>query len=1238
MRFGVDAVRNMVYKNKTMLFFGTALLVSLAVMYAVLTRVNFLGDMVLRQIEKAVGEQFSSEVSFASLTGNPLTGFEGKHLVISRKDKELISADSVFIDISLPSLITGSPRVGRLEVEGFRSDYGSLMSMLPKNSADSGPKDIPINKIAVNGSRIDTPWGALELDGSTIRPTNTEKFGLDLRGALASVPAAFSGEVVKSGGNWTFDRTKLKLAEGSALAKGSVYPAFDLTLDLKDIDLAKVKKFIPSLGKSMLSGSVSGNINITGSMKDIAVRGAGTLKKAHLAGIPMEEVHAEWDYSKNLIEVKLNKGSFFKSTVTGNFSLDSSGSVPYLVLDAKVNNLNFNDWKDRIKEQVGYSEALKISGGISQLDANISGPLDALKGYVNLAPSSVGYKTMKITNLKGQAVFSGKPSGNVDFSALYKSNTVKLTGTLGLAKDAASDLRLDAGSLALDEISSLIDGMKNYRLRGDVSVSAALTGVLGELVASGSVVSRQITEDKYGAFTNIGLRPKYSFKNGLLSFEPSSAEWNGALITADGSIQTGEAQTLNLRGTMADGDTANFETILPVLKTLAVDAVLSGEWSVGGTVAAPTAEAKISSQRGSARGLAFDHLSAKLGYTSGKLTFSDVNMKIGSGAAKLAAEVFFPRDASGAYLPVIWSADGDLADIPGAAVNGPLNLDQPFSGNISGRFKAANAPDGLRWSFQANGKNLAWREFKADSVKGNIFGDSSEINIDNLLVSFLRGENLINGKITLPGDGQPATEGTLDLTVEIRKINLYELLRKHIPAVRGFQGLVTGGANIGGTIGDPVFSGEGTVAPLRFRSFLLPMVDLKFSGDMRGIRSESKARLHAGTLKANASLLLEGGEWNASAEVDGKEINLRQLGRYLPEGFREKLDGNADFTLAGGGRLGSFSGSGTFRSQQMRIWGVDVNDLNAPFYISEGYAIMEDVKAKSSGGDLTGGVAVDMTNNRWGGNLTVMSADVAIFMDQSVPQLKGRITGKGDFKIRMGGEMGRMSTVRAAGVLMLKDGTLSEFAAVEAAQKFTRGNPLRFDTVQISFNYDGGFLTILPGSQAIAPKNDPVYRYAMVDGTIDENGVLTLFAMGKANIQALNALLGAIQGLMDMDIDLNESLDKADLLQGLIGGALSGFSRSDFRFVTMGIRGPYDAPRFDNIKVQSGKMAASEAIPKTSSDPKEDAFDSENKTFRFRFEIPVGPGSSGSGNGLNDQARGQILKNALDSLLRNSDF
>ena len=122
--------------------------------FVVLTQVNFLGDLVVDQIRKAVNDKLGIELVMPALSGNPVVGFKGKEMSFVRSDEKLLTIDKVEIKLSLQSLLKNSPRVSALVIEGLSTDYDSLLKMLPERSGSSGTDDIPINKIIMNKVRV----------------------------------------------------------------------------------------------------------------------------------------------------------------------------------------------------------------------------------------------------------------------------------------------------------------------------------------------------------------------------------------------------------------------------------------------------------------------------------------------------------------------------------------------------------------------------------------------------------------------------------------------------------------------------------------------------------------------------------------------------------------------------------------------------------------------------------------------------------------------------------------------------------------------------------------------------------------------------------------------------------------------------------------------------------------------------------------------------------------------------
>ena len=597
------------------------------------------------------------------------------------------------------------------------------------------------------------------------------------------------------------------------------------------------------------------------------------------------------------------------------------------------------------------------------------------------------------------------------------------------------------------------------------------------------------------------------------------------------------------------------------------------------------------------------------------------------------------KKADGTAVPASWKMNGQFSKVDFSIINGLLEANEDISGEVSGKVTAGSAADGLNWSFDFSGKKLAWREFRVDELAGVITGSPKEILIESTSGLFLKGETSGTGRIEMPAPGQSFSDAKLEIRAGIKKLNLYELVRRHLPAARSVQGLVDGDVVVSGTVGNPRFDATARVAPLRYRGFMLPMIDVKCGGTMKEVEiTEAKAVLRDGDFGAHGRFWSEEGEWYGDFNIKGTDIDVRQFSAYMPDNFRARLGGTANFSMEGSGKLAEISGTGSITSPYLRLLGVKFEDLSAPFYVSKHYMIVEDLKAKTNGGTLSGGAGFDFENSRWGGNLTVMGTDLKALMSQLAPNMKGSISGKADLKIRGSGETGRMSTVRGGGALSLSDGELSGFSFVEKAKKFTGGKPIRYKTVQATFTYMDGIFTLLPGSQAIAPDGDMLYRNVMVDGAINSEKELSFFALGKVNIRALNSVLGAFQGIISAGSDLaSGTLNKEEALQSLLGGVISGFAKNEFKFIGMGIGGTVSNPEITHLRVsQAMNMRSSKAlIPSSGGDPEDnETMKDGNTTFRFKFEIPMGPGTDTGGG----TSKGDFVGQTLENLINNIDF
>ena len=1209
------------------------------ILLVVITQFNFLGELVVDQVSSAVRGELNVEIQMPPLTGNPVMGFKGEEVLLERSGENILTIDKIEINLSLLSLLKNSPRVSTLIIDGLDTDYDSLLKMVPEKIEGQDPRDIPIDKIILNNLKVSSQWGLLELDDSSLELRGPRWFAPALKGKFKAIPFSIYGIVKKEAGNWVLDGFSAKLDEGMGKISGSVYPFPDFKAEVKDANIQKIASIFPNISKYGVIGTLSANMEVKGEGKDFFTTGEGILKKAVMGKIPLDEVSAKWKYEQGVLDITMGESKVFESSLKGTMKLDTRTPGKYLELKATAKNLRFADWTDKITNEIAENASM-IKGSITLMEADLRGPLNALVGKIEIAPSNVGYNKMKFSSLQGKVIFDGQPSGRVDLTALNEGREIGLAGTVSFAEGVSVDLKLDAKAIRLEELSKAVEDLEKYDLKGTADVSALIRGKINAMKVKADINSSSAEIKDIGTLIRVKLSPEYDLSDGSLTLRDTSFLWNGALISASGTIKKSNGtQEFSLSGTIKNASLNKFHDTLKFFKTMDISGDASGSWTLKGKADSPEILLKMSAANGRFRGLDVEKFYTEMAYSSGKLDFRRMEARAGRGRADLKCMVILPviNHNGRPFSPLKWDVKGRIKEVDLSVLNDLFNAGQDMEGACSGELKIADDGGGLKWGADISSDGVRWHQFASEEAQASIKGGPAGIQIDKSTIRFLRGKHNVKGTITPSPESQSFSDSILDLTISSENINMYELLRRHLPVVRGVQGLIKSDIKVSGTLGNPLYNGSGTFAPFRYRGFLLPMVDVAFDGSFTDVNiSQAKARLQKGDLSAKGRVFLQNGKWNGILDTNGVGIDLRQIGAYLPEQFRERLGGNANFKFSGKGEVDNFSGEGSFTSERMRFLGIRISNVNAPFYISDGYAVMEDVKAKTNGGTVSGGLAMDISKSTWGGNLTVLSADVAPMIKQAFPSLTGSITGKGDLKIRAGGETGRMSTVNAACVLLLRDGEISGFEAVEASKKYTKGKPLLFKTLQSAFTFDEGYLTILPGSQAVAPPGDPVYRYVMIDGLVNNKREMSLFAMGKVNIQALNALLGALQGIINVGMDYTGDLDSSALLQNFLGGVLSGFTRTDFRFVTLNINGNIASPVFSNVKVDKAEQMTStrNLIPKSASDPNDKDYSGRDTVFRLKFEIPVGPGVSYP----QESFQGQILEQTLGNILQGINF
>jgi translocation and assembly module TamB len=338
------------------------------------------------------------------------------------------------------------------------------------------------------------------------------------------------------------------------------------------------------------------------------------------------------------------------------------------------------------------------------------------------------------------------------------------------------------------------------------------------------------------------------------------------------------------------------------------------------------------------------------------------------------------------------------------------------------------------------------------------------------------------------------------------------------------------------------------------------------------------------TVTGTADILPGGVDLDFSLEGSGLDLAL--VTKEIQGNGRPPLAGTADVALSGSLEKGAWKVRGTIFSETLAAYGIDFDDVTLPVTLEEGSMRVENATGRFCEGRLSGGGDVETATGRWNIRAAVRGAD----MEQAVralTHLEGRITGKGDLDLNLSGAFGKHLLVTGGGNLTAAEGEVSDFKALKAISSAYGMSSLRYRMLDANFKIDGNVVTLLPGSRAAAHGDDALYRYLTVDGAAGPGGNLNLYCSGLVNVQALNTLLGAIQGLA-----VAGSASPEAILEGLIGGVVGGMGKQDFRESSFRVEGTWSNPLFTCFRVAppqgaSRPMAESDGVGQTRQDDRE---------------------------------------------------
>ena len=1196
----------------------------LAVIYFLLEGRTFYADLVASKVGDAFHNMGGYELKIDDLTGNPITGVDGRGVSIVHGGEEIATADGIEMRLDLGSVLS-SPKLSTMRISGLSVSYDVLMRHLPpKQQESSGPPALA--RLVLENADVDLPWGGLLLRTADVE-LGDGRYDVELEGSFENRPLSFAGSIRSVSGATSLSAAQVKFGGTEARLDGVLVPSADLRIDFSGLDMAELAELLPAAGQVPLSGVYSGSLLVNGA-DGIAVSGSLNSGGGQVWLLPFERMDTTVAFDgKNIL---LN--NIHLRALGGELSGDAgvllvAGGSPELDLHIAGRSLDIAPLHRTIPGTAS------LSGGVRALSADLSGPANALKGVVTAESELIRVTNYDVSSVRAKTALNGTQPMDVSLNATALGAKVSAAGKIALQPEISLNIDAQATPIDLAKLAKEFPQLREAQVEGEGTASAKITGPVSNIKVEAVAEFPQLTA-KGHVVQNARAEALYS-RDGL-SLKEARVVWNGAELTAAGGMKNAASGrgTLDFKGGVSNLRLASLREFVPQIAENDLRGTVSGSWKVEGSLDDPAVAAELKlPQLAVGNKITLGAVAASVRYRAPVVDLAAFSVRYGKASLSGAGSVTLPSKAT----PLEYNVKGSFAEVlPAEFVKAGL-ISADLGGKLAGDirvWKEGSASPSVRVFFK-DSQVVYSNVFDVSDIRGGVSLIDGDLIVDNLRTQVNTGSISLNGKVgnVLPsGTTKTSMEKMpIDMKASVASADIGRISRLFIPTAKGYQGIVTGNAQIGGTLAAPRFSGGASLFGVRAFGLFLPIVRIQnISGSMEEIKfPQIRAVVGRGFIDAKGSLK-NNGRWKASVSATGKSVDIRSLTYSLDDQVRDAISGTLYFDFEGNGWVDSFEGHGEARIPCLTAMGLTLTDLKAPFWVSEGFVMVEDSSAKAYGGAVSAQMAKDIKESNWGGRVKVSSADVERVMKDLMPDSVGTITGSADLTLRIAGDTARTSMQDGSGSLEVVNGEISGFPGTEAVSKVIGGRPLRFQSALFSFSLDGRTLTFLPGSRVSAPSGDPVFKYITLDGNVGiSDREFDLYCVGNVNIRALNSFVNGLQGLMNAA--MTDSGNSEEMLQNFLGDMLTGYSKNEFREVELTVRGTPERFGFEKFVIKA--PIKFDATPEQLSTPT-GSKEKDMERIRLKLEFPVGPGGGGNGNNVG----GQVFEQALDQALKGLIF
>lgn len=1177
--------------------------------YLVLSKTDFMAGYVSEKFAAALNGIAPLSYEAAAISGNPITGVIVEEMTVGRDQMELIRAKEVELNVDLASVLS-EPRLSSLIMRSVDVDLDGLTAIMDGANKSSSPP--AVRRVILENIN-------LRSKNEIISGAAVEFARIDISGANYSVSAKVfvMGRGLSLEADAIVGQSGPRVVRAVATAEGISMTARETSsgtmIDIKELDLTALSDLFKDVNHGLLPSFISGKVMVA-SYEPIILSADLEVPKYTYQGVEFGDIKGMLNYSNGQIVAE----RLTANTCGG--ELDASGVEfqPLKIAYIKGSELDLDKLSALLSMDVEMKGRASVSGSIKTIKDRIAVDARLSSQSVTVNAIRADDVSCEINNDAGVYLIKGRCrtfGGALNFS-----------GSCDLTSGLSADITADIKNMKPEYINRYFPGNVKNKLGGTIDAHAEINIVKNGICVGGKAFSSDFIVDD-SRFDKASV--VFALDDSKIKFDEVSIVYNGASLKGVGDLvfhDDARPIEVSFTGNIADLFIERFSKYAGFIEEHSVKGVISGGISVAGPIEDVAAVIELSSPQIRIDKIALDRPVLTALVDAKSLDIKRASMKIFDTDIDISGAVLFAsKDITPQYRI---AGTGKNISSERIKKHLPIPEDLTFDGDmiISINNDSSGSPE---IEIELKEAKCTYSPFINNaSLDGQFRISENRITVIDL-------KNLaMNEVISLSGDIELSNDplaSKIDMNAHIASTDIGRISRIFDPMAKGYEGIASGHAKITGTISDPKFISNVNVRFVRAFGLFLPeiaMSDITYSNKIIDIPVIT-ARVGRGTVDGAASVDLRAAPMFHIA-AEGKNVGIRSLAFNLERDVRREIKGTVDFDFTGNGWLDTFEGSGKLYVPEFQGFGIDITDLSAEFNVTDGFVLIEDSRGRAYDGELTLQAAKDLKLTKWGGRVEIKSGDLSSFMKSMFPDLEGEMTGRGDLLLRIGGDTGRTSLLDAAGFFDIYSGSVRGFSATETLSKMNSGRPVSFEHIHVPFRLDSKTAYLLPGARITSSPSDKLFKYIALDGNYSiDDGSFFLSCLGNINIRALNSFLGGLQNIVAETVKNNAVGSKEQILQGFIGGAISGFSRTQFKDISLNIVGNKDDFRVRDFSINEPTKI--ETKPDVLTEEKENE-DEENR-FKLKVEIPVGPGGSKEDD-VQGQLSGQIIEQALKSLLK----